>query len=200
MEEIRIIGIAGGSGSGKSTLATLLYNAHPGQCVIVHGDDYFKKKEEVPLSGENYNFDHPTSLRMDELYRDIVSLQNGHPVTILTKSELYNPLFRWELKNKIEYTLQPKPIIIVEGYLVFHDQKIRELMDNKIYLDMPITESAKRRSGNKPKISSDYSETVLFPMHKQFVEPTKQYADLVINVLNKTAEEVFILVESKLFS
>ncbi len=197
---VRIIGIAGGSGGGKSTLATAIYNAYPNQCVVVHGDDYFKKKEEVPLSGEYYNFDHPSALKMDALYRDIVSLQNGQPVTILTKSELYNPAFDPELKNKIEYTLLPKPIIIIEGYLIFHDPKIRELMDDKIYLDIPISESSKRRSGNKPKVSMDYYETVLFPMHTEFVEPSKKYADVVIDVTNKTTEEVFILVESKLFS
>jgi uridine kinase len=192
----RIIGIAGGSGSGKSTLAINLCKNRPDKCALVHIDDYFKHTNEVPKLREFANFDHPDALKFDELYKDLMALKNGGAIKILTKSELYNPGYDSTLKNRIEYIIEPKEIIILEGYLALHDPKIRGLMDQKIYLDLPIGESLKRRSANKSLLMKrDYFEQVLMPMYKEYVLPTKDKSDLVIDVSDKNAEEVYKIVE-----
>jgi uridine kinase len=90
-----------------------------------------------------------------------------------------------------------KPIIILEGYLALYDINIRDLLDVKIYLDIPIEESVKRRSSNKFTLDQKYFENVLLPMHKQFVEPTKNYVD-IIDVSNLKKEEIIEQVLSKI--
>jgi uridine kinase len=198
-QKIKIIGIAGGSGSGKSTLCVSLCKNHPDECALLHVDDYFKKSEEAPDFNGFKNWDHPDSLRFDDIYKDLLSLQEGKEVKIRTKSEFYNPEFQHELKNKKEVVIKPKPIIILDGYLAFYNSQLRELMDLKIYLEIPIQESIKRRSFNKFAPGEEYFEKVLFPMHAKFVEPTKEYADLIIDVSKKNQAEVYKIVEKKLF-
>ncbi len=194
-----IIAIAGGSGSGKSTLAVALCRKYPNTYALLHIDDYFDMKENVPKLGELINWDDPRAVRFDDIYRDLLALKNDTPVTIRTKGELYNPGYISALKNKIEYTVFPKSRVILEGYLALHDERIRALMDFAIYLDMPIAASTKRRSENKFNLDPIYAERVLIPMHAKNVEPTRAYADLVIDVSEKTKEDIFHMAESSLF-
>ena len=182
--DIKMIGIAGGSGSGKSTAAISLCRKHPDSYAVVHLDDYFKKKEDAVMAGDVVNWDHPDSLLLDDLYADLAALKEGRPVTVMTKSELYHPEYDYGLKNRKEYTIEPKPVIIVEGYLVLHDARIRGSLDLKVYLDMSIEESVYRRSANKFPVDAGYLEKILLPMHERFVEPTKACADLVIDVVS----------------
>lgn len=186
------IGIAGGSGSGKSTLAVALAKKYPDVITIVHLDDYGSKKENIPVLNGFLNREHPDAIRFDDLYHDLQTLQNGKAIMVHTKSELYNPDYLLEENNTIQYTIEPKPIIIVEGYLVFHDARIREMMDKKIYLDMPIEESLKRRTKFFDK---KYFETVLIPMHHQYIEPTKRHADTVIDVSKMNLVDIMKVVE-----
>lgn len=188
---MKIIGIAGGSGSGKSTFAVDFCKKYSDKSIIIHLDDYFKHTEEVSLLEGFRNWDHPEALGFDRLYKDLVSLKNGESVKILTKSELYNPHYDHTLKNKLEVILGPKEILLVEGYLAFYDKRIRDLMDYKIYLDIPIEESTKRRSVNKFVLDNEYFEKVLVPMYKEFVVPTKDFADYVLDVSKLNKEEVF---------
>src|SRR3989344_2976543 len=190
--ECRIVGIAGGSGSGKTTLAIGLYTKYPDKIALVHLDDYFKKPEEIPMAGDVPNWDDPAAIRFDDLYRDIVSLMHGKPITVLTKSELYNPGYDPKLENKISYVIEPKPVILVEGYLTFHDMHVREIFARKIYLDIPIRDALKRRT--KPG-SEEYYQNVLIPMHEAYIEPTRQYADLVIDASRLGIQEVFSAAE-----
>lgn len=199
IESEKIIGIAGGSGSGKSSLAISLCKKYPNECALLHIDDYFKKREEVPKFERFSAFDHPDAVRFGDLCRDLLRLHDGKPVSILTKSELYNPGYRKELKNHINYMVESKPVVILEGFLALYDRRIRSLMDIKIYLDMPIEESTKRRSENKFNLEEEYFRKVLSPMHKEFAEPTKAFADLVIDATNKSKEEVFKIVEKRIF-
>lgn len=194
----KIVGIAGGSGSGKSTLAVSLCKKYPDKFCLLHIDDYFKKMEEVPMFEGFRNCEDPTVIRFEDIFRDLTKLKNGEAVTIRTKSELYNPDYNLALKNKIECKIEPKPIILFEGYLALCDEKLRDLMDFKIYLDIPIEESTKRRSDNKFSPNIDYLNKVLIPMHKKFIEPTKKYADLVIDALTKTPEEILKIAEANL--
>lgn len=195
---MKIIGIAGGSGSGKSTLAIGLYHAFPGQCAIIHLDDYFKSKAEVPTLDDYTNWDHPDALDWDKLYQDILDLKNGKSIIVSTKSELYHPNYNHSLRNKIDQVIDPRPIIILEGYLLFHEKRIRDMLDTKIFLDMPIESSSERRSLNKFTLNPVYINSILFPMHKKFVEPTKEYAEIVIDASQQGPKEVLEIVFSKL--
>lgn len=194
------VGIAGGTGSGKSTLAINLCKRYPAQCAVVHLDDYFKHTKELQMLEGFPNWEHPYSIKFDALYRDPLSLKAGKSISVLTKSKLYNPEYRESLKNRIKYTIEPKKIIILDGYLVLHDQRVNKLLDKKIYLDIPVGVSSKRRGSDKISINHGYFEKVLVPTHKKFVEPTKQYADLVIDVSRKNLEKVYSEVEEFLFN
>lgn len=195
MQSVKIILIAGGSGTGKSTLAVSLCKKYPDKISLLHVDDYFKKKEEIPTLDGFANWDHPQSLRFDDIFKDLTSLKNGESVKILTKSELYNPGFDRNLKNKIEYTVLPKPIIILEGFLSLADERVRNISDHMIYLDLPIKESIKRRSGNKFDVDPEYFSKIILPMHRKFVEPSKKFANFVLDVSDLSSEEVFNKIE-----
>lgn len=197
--DMKIIGISGGSGSGKSSLAISLLKKHPNECAILHIDDYFKKKEDAPKVGNFTDWDHPDSVRFDDLYRDLLALKEGRPVTILTKSELYHPDYDPKLRNKIEYVVEPRQTVIVEGHLVLSDERIRDLMDVKVYLDMPIEESIKRQSGNRTDFGTEYFDNILGPRHRMFVEPGKEYADIVLDVSELSSDEALEQIELSIF-
>ena len=135
------------------------------------------------------------ALRFDELVADVERLLNGTPITLLTKSELYNPGYRAALKNKIECTIEPRRVVVVEGYLTLYDERLRNLADLCIYLDMPIEDSVYRRSSNKFDASAEYLESVLIPVHRQFVEPTKRHADEILAVARLSEEKILGIVE-----
>ncbi len=195
----KIIGIAGGSGSGKSTLAVSLCKKYPDQFALLQLDDYFKSKADAPVLGQFVNWEHPDAIRWNDLIRDITDLKAGKSVTISTKSELYNPEYDWQLKNKINYIVEPKQLILIEGYLVFAYEQLRALCDMKIYLDISIEQSLKRRSANKFAPEQAYVEQVLLPMHEQYVAPTKNYADIVIDAGTHSTEAVFDMVAGEIF-
>lgn len=185
--KIKAIGISGGSGSGKSTVAIVLCRKYPDIYTLLQIDDYFKKEEFVPEMNGKLNWDHPDAIDLDKLYQDLQTLLSGEPITIRTKSELYNPDYRKELHNKIYYTIAPKKVILVEGFLAFYDEKIRNLFSKKIYLDIPLRESLKRRT---KFVDEDYYQNILTPMFEQYVLSTKEFADKVINVIDKIPEQV----------
>ncbi len=186
-----LIGIAGGSGSGKSTLAIALHKAYPNETVLVQLDDYYKTYEDAPRYAGGINWDHPDALRFDELVHDLNLLLKGEPVKILTKSELYNPGYRPALRNKIEWTLEPRALVILDGYLALYDPRVRQLINWSVFLDMSIEESVKRRTLNKFSPPQAYFEEILFPIYRSVVVPTKQYADLVLDASTTTPEEIF---------
>jgi len=182
-----ILGIAGGSGSGKSTLAINLVKKYPDQIALLQLDDYYKEQKDCPRAGDFYNWDHPDSLRFDSFLHDTEALSRGESINIETRSELYNPTYDPQLRNKIPYAVEPKKILVLEGHLVFRDERIRNLMTLKVFLDIPIEESMKRRT----KFSNEwYFEHVLIPMHTQYIAPTKQYADVIIDALQKNTATV----------
>lgn len=194
-----LFGIAGGSGSGKSTLAIEINRRYPDECVVVHLDDYFVPIERTHLLAEGMPFwDHPSAVRFDDLYRDLDLLKSGSPIDILTKSELYNPSYDPALRNKISCRLSSKPVILFEGFLSLWDTKVRSLIDFSVYLEMPIDQSYKRRGKNKIPVSDDYYKQGLLPAHSEFVEPTKKYADLVIDASSCSLDEMCVQVETAL--
>lgn len=192
----KVVGIAGGSGAGKSTLCVNLCRKYPEKFCIMHLDDYFKKEEYVPMLDGFKNYDHPDALRFDDFLSDLSKLKSGEAIKLRSRGQLYNPEYGKSVKNKIEVEILPKPIILAEGYLVLYDERIRNLMDSKIFLDLPIEESLKRRvTAGKGTYDGEYYLKVLIPMHKEYVEPTRLFADKSIDVSNLSREEVASIFE-----
>lgn len=198
MKEPIVIGIAGGSGSGKSTLCVSLCEKYPDIFSLIHLDDYFVTKDEAPKLHGFTNWDCPEALRFDDLYYDILDLKEGRSITVRTKSELYNSEYTRNKDNRIDITIHPAKVILVEGYLILSNERIRSTFEHEIFLNISIEESLKRRSSNKFTPDSEYIEKVLYPMHRKYVEPTKKYADWVIDAENLNSSAVQAFVESHL--
>lgn len=180
------IGIAGGTGAGKSTLCTALMDKYPDKIGLIQLDDYFKPSAQVPKFEEHTNWDHPDALFLDKLSNDLTELSQGKSVIINTKNERLNPDYK-KTNKRIPVEFQPKPIMLVEGYLVLFDERIRKFLTTSIWLDVDHDTRWSRRVHFK---YPEYEEKVLLPMHKKYAEPTKQYAAQVIDVSNLSKEEV----------
>ena len=194
-----LIGIAGGSGCGKSTLSYGLRDKYPDLIEVVHFDDYQKEEINIPFFEGIRNWDHPDAINFEQLYSDLIQLKNNNEVEIMTKSSILNPMY--EEKGRIKHILKPKKIIIVEGYMSFCNKEIRDLFDFKIFLDIPISESMKRRDKiiyNDENDESEYNNKVLIPMHTKYVKPTKKTADLSVDVVKNNKDEVYKIVYDKL--
>lgn len=191
-----LIGIAGGSGCGKSTLSYGLRDKYPDLIEVVHFDDYQKEEMDVPFFEGMRNWDHPDAINFEQLYSDLIKLKTNKEVEVMTKSSILNPAY--EEKGRIKHVLRPKRIIIVEGYMSLYDKKIRDLFDFKIFLDIPISESMKRRDKITYNDESEYNNKILIPMHIKYVEPIKKTADLSIDVIKNTKNEVYKIVHDKL--
>ncbi len=194
-----LIGIAVGSGCGKSTLAYRLRDKYPNLIEVVHFDDYQKEEIEIPFFKGIRNWDHPDSIAFEQLYSDLIQLKNNKEVQVMTNSSIINPAY--EEKGRIKHILKPKKIIIVEGYMALYDKKIRDLLDFKIFLASPISESMKRRDkiiydGDNEEL--EYNNKILIPMHTKYVEPTKKMADFSIDVIKNTKDKVYKIVHDKL--
>src|SRR3989344_3160753 len=180
------IGIAGGTGAGKSTLCSALMDKYPNKIGLVQLDDYFKPSAQVPKSDGHTNWDHPDALYLDKLANDLVKLSEGKPVIINTKNERLNPDYK-KTDKRIPVEFRPKPIMLVEGYLVLFDERVRKFLATSLWLDVDHkTRWARRVHFKYP----EYEEKVLRPMYKQFVKPSKQYAAHVIDVSDLASEQV----------
>ena len=176
-----IIGIAGGTGSGKTTLTDHLA-AHFGSAIsVVHHDNYYKR-QDVPFEERcKQNYDHPDAFDTGLMVSQLKELKAGRPIRC--------PVYSYADHNRTEETvlIQPAPVIIVEGILIFHDPRLRELMDIRIFVetdaDVRILRRALRdveeRGRSMQSVVQQYLTTVK-PMHEQFVEPTRKFADIVV--------------------
>ena len=188
---MKIIGIAGGSGAGKSTVSYALEDEDPENIEVLNFDDCQKvgTDETRPMIDGMTNWDHPDIIRWDDLLRDIKLLKSGQTVTVNVWSHRSNPDYATHRKMKPR-TIQPKPILIVEGYLALYNAKLRELFDTSFYLDVRDEVRNKRRAKNNYVAQDDYEDKVLIPMHKKYVEPTKEFADYVVDVSDMSVEHV----------
>ena len=191
-----LIGIAGGSGCGKSTLSYGLKDKYPDLIEVVHFDDYQKEEVNIPFFEEMRNWDHPDAINFQQLYQDLLQLKEDKEVKVMTKSSILNPTY--EEKGRIQHILIPKKIIIVEGYLALQNKKISDLFDLKIFLNISINKSMKRRNKITYNDESEYNNKILIPMHKKYVKPSKEIADLSIDVLKNDKDEVYKIVFDKL--
>ena len=178
-----IIGLAGGSGSGKTTIARSIVDAiGPDDVVLIQHDAYYRDQTDIPLEERaKANYDHPDSLETPLLVEHLEKLLNGETVD--------RPVYDFTVHNRSSdtITVQPKPVVIVEGILVLYEPDLRELMDLKVYVDTDadlrivrrLERDIKERERDFDSVRDQYLGTVR-PMHLQFVEPSKRYADIVI--------------------
>lgn len=176
-----VIGIAGGSGSGKSTIATAVVGALPGVVLIQH-DAYYRHRPDLTLEKRSeVNYDHPDSLETELLIKHLASLANGAQVEI----PVYD--FTRHLRSDETLTVKPAHVLIVEGILVLADPDLRTHLDLKVYVDTDsdlrlarrLQRDIDERGRTVSSVLDQYFATVR-PMHLEFVEPSKRYADLII--------------------
>ncbi len=191
------IGIAGGTGSGKTTVANKLAEALPnGSAVMIDHDSYYKDRGHLsPEQREQLNYDHPEALDSDLLAQHVAQLRAGNPVDV----PIYD--FVSHTRRKETRRLEPAPVIIVEGILVFVEQSLRDQLDIKIFVDTDadirvfrrVRRDLEKRGRSFESVRAQYYKTVR-PMHLQFVEPSKRWADLIIpeGGANKVALDVLL--------
>ncbi len=181
--ECVIIGIAGGTGSGKSTFTNRLRNEFGDQVAVVYHDNYYKKQDNIPFEErKKVNYDHPDALETDLLIEHLKALKRGESIEC--------PVYDYTVHNRSSQTIliEPKKIILVEGILLLADQRLRDLLDIKIFVEADaderilrrIVRDVKERGRDLDNIVQQYLTTVK-PMHYLYVEPTKARADIIIN-------------------
>lgn len=178
-----IIGIAGGTGCGKSTVVRKIIEKLPeNQVAVIPQDSYYKDNSHIPLKErQKINFDHPGSLEFPLLVRHIQALKSGNSIQQPTYSYLTCT------RNKETVNVRPAKVIIVEGILIFTHKPLRDLMDIKVYVDAEADDRLSRviyrdieeRGRVVQQVLERYYETVK-PMHLQFIEPTKRFADIIV--------------------
>ena len=174
-----LIGVAGGSGSGKTYFATALKNRlGAGLCDIVYQDNfYIDQSARFDFDGGAVNFDHPDAIDFDLLAARLQELKAGRPSAI--------PIYDFVTHKRRAETLlvQPKPVILVDGILIFHSQAVRGLFDDLVYFDTPedlrfqrrLERDVKERGRTPEGVRSQFFKQVK-PMHDRFVEPSKDFA------------------------
>jgi uridine kinase len=178
-----IIGICGGTGSGKTTVARrILENVSDEQVAYLQQDSYYRNLGDMPLElRHQINFDHPDALDNDLFVNHIKALRAGEAIEM----PVYD--FTTHARRMETVRVEPKPIIIIEGILIFADAALRGLMDVKIFVDTAddirfirrLQRDVSERGREVSAVIRQYLETVR-PMHHQFVEPSKRHADVII--------------------
>ncbi|MBR6998875.1 MAG: uridine kinase [Prevotella sp.] len=178
-----IIGIAGGTGSGKTTVVKHIARALPPHCVaVVPLDSYYNDTSHMTDEERKaINFDHPDAFDWKLLHKQINDLRNGKAIEQPTYSYIESN------RQKATIHVEPKPVIIIEGIMTLHYKKLRDMMDLKIFVDtdsdVRLIRNIRRdvvERGRTVDMVLDRYEKVLKPMHEQFIEPTKKFADLII--------------------
>jgi uridine kinase len=178
-----VIGVAGGSGSGKTTVVRRIIDSiGRDEVVVLDHDRYYRDRNDLRLEERaGLNYDHPDALETDLMVRHVLELKAGRPVDVPSYD------FARHARLAATETVSPRRAIIVEGILVFADPPLRALMDIKIFVDTdPDTRFIRRlrrdvaeRGRTMESVIEQYQSTVR-PMHLEFVEPSKRYADLIL--------------------
>jgi uridine kinase len=135
------------------------------------------------------NWDHPDIIRWDDLIHDIQRLKHGESFIIKTKDRHDNPDYATH-RQAVDRGLKPLPFLFVEGYLTLYNPKLRALFDKTFFLDISHADRMRRRDKGRLVGGDEYVEKVLVPMHEKYVEPTKAFADVVIDVSSMSVDEV----------
>ena len=183
----QLVLIAGGSGAGKSTLAYGLQDLYS-DITVIHFDDYQKSQEQVPIEFGMKNWDCPEAINFERLKKDLHSLLAGQQVEVMTKSRKYNP--EYEQKGRIPHTITPTGVLILEGYMSLFDENIRSRAHASVFLDIDDDKRVERRDKDVNEDKDAYNKKILIPGHKKYIEPTKKYADIIIDTGICSQEEV----------
>ena len=178
-----VIGIAGGSGSGKTTVAQkILERVGPERIAYLQHDSYYKDLRQLPPTQRaERNFDHPHSLETDLLIQHIAALRDGKAVEV----PIYD--FSTDSRTSKTFIVQPRRVILIEGILIFTEAALREMFDVKIFVDTDadlrfirrLERDIAERGRTTESVIKQYQSTAR-PMHLEFVEPSKRYADVII--------------------
>jgi len=178
-----IIGIGGGTGCGKTTVVRKIIESLPdGSVAVIPQDSYYNVQDDLPLDvRKRTNFDHPDAFEWPLLAHQIEQLRQG----IAIEQPTYSYITCTRLSETIH--VEPKDVIIVEGIMALYDKQLRDLMDLKIFVDAGADERLLRviqrdiaERGHPLDMLIDKYRNTLKPMHDEFIEPTKQYADIII--------------------
>ena len=178
---VKLIGITGGSGSGKSTVVKRI-EAISSECLLIEQDNYYKSAPQV--NNENItavNFDHPDAFDMDLMLENLMDLKKGRSVMM----PQYDFVHHCRMEEMVH--VEPAKLIIIDGLMIFYDKRIRDLLDLKLYVDTPpdirfirrLKRDIAERGRTVESVIEQYTEVVR-PGHFSFIEPTKEYADLII--------------------
>lgn len=192
-----VFGVAGGTASGKTTVARAILEAvGASQIAYVPHDAYYRDQPQLSFEERNQlNYDHPNSLETKLMVKQIKQLIKGETVHV--------PVYDFTTHRRTEETVlvEPSPIILVDGILIFTKRRLRELMDIKVYVDTDpdvrfirrLQRDMDERGRSLPSVVTQYLETVR-PMHLKFVEPSKRFADVIIpnGGLNRVAMEMVV--------
>ena len=193
-----IIGIAGGSGSGKSTFAERLRDAFPDHVSLISCDNYYLPHDDLPLEERALlNYDAPEALEFDLMVHQLGELKSGRAVNC--------PVYDFTKHTRSDRVTEilPRPIILIDGILIFHDPSLRSCMDLKIYVETDADERILRRARRDivergrdlDSVIHQYLSTVK-PMHNAYVNPTKEFADIILN--GGKNEQAFLLVKAQI--
>ena len=182
MEDIIVVGIAGGTGSGKTTITKKLMQRFGGDVSVIYHDNYYKAHHNMSYEERSrLNYDHPDSFDTDLLIQAVKDLKAGRSVTC--------PVYDYTIHDRSDKVIVVKPakVIIVEGILIFQSRELCQQMDIKIYVDTDadvrilrrIVRDVRDRGRSLDSVVNQYLSTVK-PMHEQFVEPSKRNADIII--------------------
>lgn len=191
-----IIGICGGTGSGKTTIARAIVDAVGSEnVVLVEQDSYYRNLADMPLDDRHHaNFDHPDAIDSDLLVNHVKRLKLGQPIDM----PIYDMVTHTR-SDRVE-VIEPRPVVIVEGILIFAEPRILELLDVRVFVDMPDDVRLIRRlrrdineRGRTFERTLDQYEKTIRPMHFEFVEPSKRFADVIIPEGGQTDTSVSML-------
>lgn len=182
MENIMIIGIAGGTGSGKTTLTQRIKEAFDDDVVVLSHDYYYKSNSNITFEERTkLNYDHPNAFDTDLLIEHMKELRNGKTIK--------HPVYSFVEHTRLEETVEIKPakVIILEGILIFENKELCDLMDIKVFVDTDadlriirrLLRDVKERGRDLDSVINQYIDTVK-PMHEEFVDPSKKRADIII--------------------
>lgn len=178
-----IVGIAGGTGSGKTTVVKKIIEKLPeNEVVVITQDSYYKDNSHLPIEQrQEINFDHPSSVEFPLLINHLEKLKNGEIINM--------PIYSYLTCTRADETvkLQPKHVVIVEGIMILTHEKLREMLDIRVFVDAEADDRLARvmkrdiveRGRSFDKVLERYEKTVK-PMHQQFIEPSKRFADIIV--------------------
>jgi len=182
MKDVIVIGIAGGTGSGKSTLINRIKEEFSDSITMLSHDFYYKGHSHIPFEErKKLNYDHPDAFDTDLMIEHVKALTEFRSIE--------RPVYDFTIHNRIDetVTVRPAKVIVVEGILIFENKELRDMCDIKVFIDTDadvriirrIIRDVEERGRTLDSIVNQYLTTVK-PMHEQFVEPSKKYADIIV--------------------